>query len=321
MPRGKKTPPEVIRFIVDLKKDTPGLSYSDIRIRVEAKFQTTIDQSTIGRKIREESPKRGRGRYSRQLAGLDRHWLMLVSILDQLGGIQAAPLLDHDLMNFWSRPREENWPVPKGRVWREENGRLSVRLTVQDHQEWILLRQHTPENPLWPAVENVKVAMAQDISARLRCFDSIRDRIRLPEYQGGIGLPVGADLGFPAEIQPEATIRFVYELFEQGIFRALGESHRSRTKEEFRTESPDTLHLGSYPVVRSKDEVVRQAAVEFFLKEQECVASWSEVQESASAYSSTKSATDEVNWCLDRIRLMPSLPPGSSCDACRDWVR
>ena len=49
MPRGKKVSDDVRRFIVYLKRDSPELTYSEIKERVEVKFPVEIDQSTVGR--------------------------------------------------------------------------------------------------------------------------------------------------------------------------------------------------------------------------------------------------------------------------------
>ncbi len=321
MPQGRRTPDEVRRFIVQLKQDAPELSHPEIRALVEARFPTTIDKSTVGRILNEETPRAGKGRDPRQEAGLNRHWEKLVGALDVLKGIQASAANDSDLVTWWSRPHDASWPVSKGRVWREGNGRLRVQLEVENRVEWPLLRQHIPDDGLWHAVENAKEAMARDISARLRCLDSIKDRIRLPRNRGGIGLLVGNDLGFSAVARPEVTVHFVFGLFVQAVTGALGRPQVVKTREQFHSESPHTLHLGGIPVVRSKDEALRQDAVEFFLKEQQRVAESDEAEASAQAYVAVESATDEVNRCLDRIRLLPSLPLGSECDICRDWVR
>ena len=320
MPQGRRTPDEVRRFIVQLG-DIPEISHPEIQARVEAKFPTTIDKSTVGRILQKEAPDAGKGRDPGQAAGLDRHWHLLVGALDALMGIQAPSPNDSDLVTWWSRPSDPSWPVSKGRAWREEDLGVRVELEVKHGVEWPLLRQHIPSDALWHAVEDAEEAMAQDISARLKCLDSIKDRIGMPKNRGGIGLPVGADLGFTAVVRPEVTIYFVFALFVQAIAGALGSPQGGMTREQFRSESPDALHLGGIPVVRSRDEANRRHAVEFFLKEQQQVAGWDEVKASANAYLAAESATDEVHRCLDRIRLMPSYPPGSECDLCRDWVK
>lgn len=48
MKQGEATPPEIVQFIRVLKTDTPSLSYAKIADRVESKFKTKIDKSTVG---------------------------------------------------------------------------------------------------------------------------------------------------------------------------------------------------------------------------------------------------------------------------------
>ena len=250
--------------------------------------------------------------------GVMAHSQMLLAVLESLRGMAPLALQDENVATWWALPDEPSWPVSKGRCWREDDGRLLVELDAEASVAWPYLQQHLPGNSMWSAVKGAKETMADDVSARLRLLDAIRDRVGRDIQRGGLGFPVGADLGAAQVTRSEVTAYYVFALFVQAATRALGRPYGAKAKDEFRSEAPDTLQLGGTPVVRSNDQALRQRAVEFFLKEQEQVAGWDEAEAFASAYRAAEAATEQVNRRLTRIGLMPSLPTGSTCDLCRE---
>lgn len=54
MNRGKRKPEPMRQFIKETKRNAPGLTYTQIVDRVEARFGERVDKSTVGRILREE---------------------------------------------------------------------------------------------------------------------------------------------------------------------------------------------------------------------------------------------------------------------------
>jgi hypothetical protein len=49
MVRGKRTPPDIVRFIIEIKDNAPELTQSQIADKVLAKFGVKIDKTSVGR--------------------------------------------------------------------------------------------------------------------------------------------------------------------------------------------------------------------------------------------------------------------------------
>jgi hypothetical protein len=200
------------------------------------------------------------------------HREKLLKVLDVLANVEPLPLHDRDLATWWSRPEVSDWPVSKGRVWRERDGSLRVELNAESKREWRYLRQHLAGSQPWQAVEECKKALAADMAARLTLMDCIALSIQDAPDRGGLDLPIEADLGFIAVTRSVVTIYYLFTIHDQVLSQALGLRHAPKRKEEFDYRDPgypEVVSLGGIPVIRSPDAKVRTGAVSFLVEAQE----------------------------------------------------
>jgi hypothetical protein len=249
---------------------------------------------------------------------------MLIPPLEGLRGIEPLGIHDRDLVTWWSRPEVPDWPVPKGRAWRQQGGGLTVKLDAEARREWQYLRQHLAESRIWSAIENCKTGLAHDLEARLQLLDRIAAIVQQPLEGQGLGLPIQADLGFTAVTRPEVTIYYLFTIYDQVLSRALGLQHAAKRREEFGYRDPDRpeiVYLGGIPVVRATRTQVRSRAVSFLLEAQEKLRSLSETSAAAQAYRAAAAAAAMANNEIQDVLLMPGFLPGSACDLCRPWYK
>ncbi len=54
MPKGERTPPNVVAFIIDLDLNAPNLKHPQIKDRVFTELGFQIEKSTVGKILRRE---------------------------------------------------------------------------------------------------------------------------------------------------------------------------------------------------------------------------------------------------------------------------
>ena len=324
MKKGERIPEIVREFVRNLSQDDPDLSYSQIKERAEARFpRVRIDKSSVGNIVRR--PKKESGSDTKRdpatQLDLEEHRKRLMTALEFLDGLEPLTLHDRDLATWWSRPDTADWPIPKGRAWRQTDGSLAVTLNAESRTEWPYLRQHFAEYHLWDEIENCKQNLARDLSSRLRLLDAIAERISLPSEEGGLALSIGAELGFVEVTRPEVTIYYVFTIYDQVLSQCLELRHGHKTLEEF-VPGPvaNTTYLGGIPVVRSADGAQREEVIQFLLRGQAAWILLPETLAAAEAYRNAKAETDSLIQDIDRLRLTPGFLRGSKCELCEPFV-
>ena len=200
--QGRPTAQGIRDFVIQTKRNAPALSHVQIADRVEANFgkEARIDKTTVGHILTRAGLGRGSTGAPSAPQGLDRqeaaaHRGALLPTLLELQGIGPFPFHDYDLAIWHPQADVPCWPIPKGQVCRDSNGRLTVRLDAASKLEWTYLRQHLPNDPVWSAVRDSQEAMAADMTARLVLLQEVKDRILRPAADGGLGLPVSDEMG------------------------------------------------------------------------------------------------------------------------------
>ena len=323
MKQGERIPERVKEFVRNLKKDDAELSYTQIKGRVEARFEgIKIDKSSVGniiRSLKNESRSDAKREPATQ-PDLEAHRKRLMTPLEFLDGLEPFALHDRDLVTWWSRPDTADWPIPKGRAWRQPEGKFVVTLYAESRTAWPYLRQHFDGYNLWDEIDDCKQSLARDLSARFGLIDAIAERIHRPPEEGGLALSISADLGFVEVTSPEVTIYYVFNVFDQVLSQCLESRHGKKMLEEF-VHGPvaDTTYLGGTPVVRSADDAQRDEAIRLLLRVQRAWVSLPEAMEAADAYRNAKAKTEDVIQDIERLRLTPGFPPGVRCGICEPF--
>ena len=131
----------------------------------------------------------------------------------------------------------------------------------------------------------------------------------------GIGLEV---IDFDASVEEQEGVHpyFIFTLYDQLLSRALDLHHLAKHRAEFRSETPGTVHLGSWPVVSSPDPARRAASVDYLVAAQEQLAGLPVVELAASAYTEAEQAAKFIEWDLDGMEADAGLFTGNYCDGC-----
>ena len=282
--------------------------------------QVQLSASTVY-KIRRENDLSGQNeqRVSQQgTRPMERHREDLIRTLLDLKGISPVDVHDFDLATFYSRPEEPSWPIAKGRVWREPDGGLVVRLSAEAELEWTYSGQHLVGEPVWPVIEEWKIAMASDISCRMALLGAVIDRIKGPRESGGLGIPVVYDFKSVPKGDQVITMYFAFRLFDQVLSRCLGLQHGEIGS--FRNMAEYGVELGGNPVILSLDSTQCEEAIDYFQNGQEGLRSLREAQAGAEAFRRAEDWTAAVMREVEMLRLSVGFPLGSVCDGCREWV-
>ena len=246
---------------------------------------------------------------------LREHLDSLVEVIRSLRGVEPLTLGGQQILPWWLRTQEPCWPIAKGRVCRGEAG-LSVHLQAEDELEWQYLKQHLAGDELWDAIEAWKLAMAQDIRARLGLLDELARRVR-----EAIDLPLVEELR-----EPENRINYVYPyyvhlLYDQVFAQALGNQVSPKTRAQFEVREGGRVNLSSFLILRSDNVARVEDAIEFFLDAQTSLSSLEATRDAAALYRNAEAITQDLKLHLRRILLAPGLPPGTYCEGCRDRLR
>ena len=236
-----------------------------------------------------------------------------------LRGIGQLSVHDNDLAVWYSRPADPQWPIAKGRVIRDANGSLAIRLDVEEKLEWRYLHQHLPDDQIWPAIVFWKQAIAHDLAART---DLLREVVS--HIERGLGLPIDMSMPHSGGERPAVGLAYAFALYDQLLSRSLGLRHGPVTRDAFRfisgLEETNTLHLANGPAIKYSDKDQKDVAIEFILKAQEGLGDLPKAKPTADAYGEAERATREVKKHVERLRLAVGFPTGSVCDACSNWV-
>jgi hypothetical protein len=191
----------------------------------------------------------------------------------------------------------------------------------EDAGVWQYLQQHLPKDEVWADIESWKQAMAEDLAARLTLLNAVVQLIGKPVEEGGTGLPVLVEMGYMGSVEPAVSFGYAFAIHDQVMSRSLGLRHAPHSREAFRSEFPNTIHLAGKPVIFSPDPTQREAAVEFLLRAQKEGVSLPEAKAAAQAYRLAEQQTEAVKeQHLDRLRLEIAFPKGSLCEGCRGWA-
>jgi hypothetical protein len=322
MKQGKRTPAKIREFIISAKESSPELTHLQIADRVTAKFgeENQVDRSTVGRILKGASLNATPP--SPQMSSIDirEHWERLSPVILDLKGIGQFPDHVFDLGIWFSRPHVLNWPVPKGRMWREQDGSFRLRLDAEDSVEWKYLEQHLENTTLWEAIDEFHIAMALDTEARFKLLERIKYLVQLPIEEGGTGLVVVDHIGYGDEAEPKAGLYYVFTIYDQVLSQAVELPLQVKEPREFLLEPPNRVQLGDHRVLCGPDPDQLQAAVDWLLKAQQELVQLSETKSAAEAYSRANRAAQEVTREIDEIRLRGKFPEGSRCRICLEYL-
>ena len=256
----------------------------------------------------------------------DEHKKILITPLTDLLGIGPLDIHDLDLATFYSRPSEPSWPIAMARVWRELNGGLSVRLDAENKLVWTYLQQHLVDDQVWPAIEDWKIDIATDFLARMAFLGTVVRRIEDVPDSRGLGWPVILQTGSTflqlSEEQGRAAVSLYYafRLYDQALSRHLELNHGGFRKKDFMRVGKYQVDVGGNPVAWCLTPEHREEPIDYFLEAQKDLMSLPEIRAAGEAYRSAEETTTVVKGHVERLRLAVDFPPGSVCDACREWV-
>ena len=227
-----------------------------------------------------------------------------------------APLLlrDTNLMVLIATD-QSHWPIAKGQLLKEgANGNWTVKFDVEGAHVWLNAQQHLRGNPFWAHVDHLKKVIVEDLLARLSLVSGIAGRVRMPAPDG-IELEV---IDFDASVEEQEGVHpyFIFTLYDQLLSRALDLSHLAKRRDEFRSETRGTAHLGGWPVVSSPDPARRATSVDYLVAAQERLMELPVVERAANAYREAEQAAKLVEWDLDGMEADAGLFTGNYCDGC-----
>ena len=246
-------------------------------------------------------------------AGREHRKNLLAALLN-LKGVGPLPLRDTDLMMLMASDRS-HWPIAKGELLKEGSGRSwGVKLDVESTHRWLYVEQHLRGNPFLAHVDHLKKAIADDLAARLSLMSGIADRVGMPAPDG-IELEV---IDFDASVEEQEGVHpyFIFTLYDQLLSRALDLSLLAKRRDEFRSETRGTDHLGGWPVVSSPDPVRRATSIDYLVAAQERLAGLPVVELAADAYREAEQAAKLIEWDLDGMEADAGLFAGNYCDGC-----
>ena len=150
MPRGKRTPEPIRRFIIKTGQNTLELSYERITEKVGAQFGFEIDKSTVGKILNRAGLHRSRpevigdpqvtvDRTSHiQVRNIDlqNHRAKLMPAILDLSGVEPFPERHYDLALWHICNYEKQWPIAKGYMYRNSKSEIEIVLTAESHRAW-----------------------------------------------------------------------------------------------------------------------------------------------------------------------------------------
>ena len=253
-------------------------------------------------------------------------WEVLMPAMLALENARLLDLHDLDLATFYSRPKEPSWPIDQGRMWRLGNREIAVSLNAEEKLEWTYLRQHLKGDQVWPALEDLKKAMGQDLTTRVELLEAVIQKVASSPKDGGLGWPVIAETGplflSMTNIQGTSAVSlyFVFRLFDQVISRSLELPVVGYQRSNFSVVDSRHVDLGGHAVARGITPEQQEASIEYFLTAQDGLRMLPQAQSASGAYRGAESAAKVVKGHIERLRLTLGFPAGSVCDGCRGRV-
>ncbi len=239
-------------------------------------------------------------------------------VLKEVEQIDVYARLDRDILNFWLRPQELSWPVTAGRLWRDENDNLSVKLDAEEKVEWEYLRQHLDGNSIWDEINDWKRATAQDLSARRDLFNTLSRK-----SHEATGLPVHDKLEDDGGGKPCLHPYYVAAIYDQVISAVLGNRIRQKKPGDFwgRSEgqSEGKVSLGGFLVISGCNAEEIDRATNFFLEAQMRFIELREAKDVARLYSEADEKSSKLKRAVKRILLTPG--PIGNCELCRPFLK
>ena len=246
-------------------------------------------------------------------AGREHRKNLLAALLD-LKGVGPLPPRNTDLLVLMATD-QSHWPIAKGELFKEgSDGSWGVKFAVEGTHRWLYVEQHLRGDPFLSHLDHLKKAIAGDLAARLSLMSGIADRVRMPAPEG-IDEQV-VDFDARGEQQEGVHPYFIFTLYDQLLSRALDLSHSAKRRDEFRSETRGTDHLGGWPVVSSPDPVRRAKSIDYLVAAQEELMGLPVVELAASAYKEAEQAAKLIEWDLDGMEADAGLFTGNYCDGC-----
>ena len=248
-----------------------------------------------------------------------KHWDNLMQPLLDLLGVEPLPVHDYDLALWHFRRDKPDWPIAKGRMMRDSEGRVEIQLEAESNAAWKPLKSHLTADPVWKLIESWEEGMAQDISVRLELLETIIHMVERPPDKGGAGLSV-TDWDQNRSVVSAVGTYYIFTIYDQLFSKALGLSHMPKTRRDFFSPSPDIVQLGSHYVISSPDEKERELAIDFLLSAQEGLVPPRDFAKAVKACRLVEQATNDLKKHMELLKLGPAFPPGSSCSLCLPFL-
>lgn len=321
MQRGKKTPDNVVDFIIKTKKMSPDLSNYEIAQRVRANYpDIEIDRTTVGNKLNSNKPK-----WQQQVRSvtkspnyihdqIKKHHDTLLAVMDEFQGLSVFPPRGDELEKWLSMLDEPRWPITQGYVCRDERNKLTVKLFMDDQIEWEYLQQHLTGDPVWQAIEDWKSAMAEDVMARRELYEEIRQKV-ISETN----LDISSELSLKQAGGNVLSSYYVHILYDQVFSNLIGIRLSAKRREEFFIQDDYSIKIAGYVIAAVSDVEKAEDVINFLLDAQKRFTKLPAAKSAAVAYQRAEESTQRLKRELRRILLAPGLPPDSRCDGCRAW--
>ena len=253
-------------------------------------------------------------------ARMEVHRTILLESLEGLRGIGVFPLHHFDLALWVSRPSDPCWPIGGGFMCRGARGHLTVCLDVEKREKFGLLRQHLPQDSLWPSLRVWKRSMSRDISARIRLLKGVVRTIERPAPRGGLGLPVIPDMGFGGTPEPAISPHYAFGIYDQALSLVLGLRSDLHGPGDFTRSTPEIIDLEGRPAISAEDPTLIAQVKDFLYRAEAEWVGLPETRAAADTYRQAEEHTEALNAHRERVQSLSDFPSGSRCAECRPWA-
>ncbi len=322
MKKGEQPSENIKRFVIDTSRSIPDLSYQQLAELVHTKYGKRIDQSSIGRYIRESRAAWKTSaesvvdfpQYSN--AQIKKHHDTLLAVLDSFQEISVFPASGEVLEKWLSRPDEPKCPIAQGHICRDGGNDLVVKLFMDDQLEWEYLQQHLTGDPVWKAIEDWKSAMAEDIMARSKLYKALSRQV-----VSGTGLEIVDNIFEGGDDRAVLGPYYLLTLYDQVFSRAVDIRLAPKQRQEFVVKPNGEINLFAYVIALLTEVESAEDIINFLLDAQMKLTKLPSARSAKAAYHQAEECTSRLKRELKRILLAPGLPPDSRCDGCIDWLR
>lgn len=244
---------------------------------------------------------------------------LLQPFLD-LAGIEPLTPRDYDLALWRSRPGVASWPIAKADMLRDSEGRITIVTWAEASTAWNPLREHMEGDLVWGLLEAWKTVMARDITLRFELLSSVIQIVERPEGKGGTGMRV-ENLDERGSLAEGLGHYYTYAIYDQNFSRALGFNYHPIDRLRFRLESPELVSLDGRNVIRSANETQRESAIDYLIAAQGDLDSLPGLAATVEGFRRAQALTGKLKREIERVRLTPAFPIGSSCSLCRPLLQ